>query len=880
MKSLVVAGTGCLALLAVASLDGPDGITRRDVPSVQPASLAPASYDLSFLDVSSDLSPNAAASVRAAGSHSGAHPVLRRKAPTTTMSNVALGDVVKKTCAGCHSDQRRQGNLTLQNFDLATIGQTAPEVAEKMINKLRTGMMPPPGRARPGGDTLDVLLNTLERTMDTQFARNPNAGSRAFQRLNRAEYERAVKDLLAIEVKAGTWLPLDTKSANFDNIADVQLPSATLLDSYLDAASEIARLAVGDPKASVSTSTYKIPRLASQLEQVEGAPVGTRGGTSVTHTFPADGEYVFTVTLHAIPTGQLFASTAPFDEKIEVSVNGERVALLDIDRGMSQADPQGMEIRTKPVPVKAGPNRITATFLRTFEGPVNDNIVPLGHSIADTQIGAQAGITVQAHIQNFAVTGPYNPTGVSDTPSRRRIFSCRPLSAAEARPCAEKIIGRLGAQAYRRPMQANDVKALMAFYDDGAKDGGFEIGIRTAVEAMLASPHFIFRIEELPATAAAGGRVPVAGVDLASRLSFFLWGAPPDSQLVALGRSGRLQDTTVLVQQTRRLLADKRSEALSTRFAAQWLRLQDIELVHPDANQFPDFREQLSDDMRRETELFFNYLVRENRSLNDLFTANYTFINEGLARHYDIPGVVGDHFRKVNYPAGSPRSGILGHGSVLTLTSHANRTSPVLRGKWVMEVLMGSPPPPPPPDVPDLEKTGEAKEGRLLTTRERMEMHRAAATCRSCHQFIDPIGLALDNFDVMGRWRIRENGEPLDTRGDFYDGTKVSSPGELQAALLKRPVPLMRSFTQNLMAYALGRRVEYYDAPTVRRIETAARASNYRMHDFIVGVVKSDAFRYRTLVAQGGADTAAPRKSTSAPAPAPTSTAPAGSRGR
>ncbi len=873
MKSLVVAGSGCLALLAIASLDGPQGTTGRVAPLPQPASLAPASYDLSFLDASNERTSSAGSTSRA-----GAHPVLRRKAPTTTMSNVALGDVVKKTCAGCHSDQRRQGNLTLQNFDLATIGQTAPEVAEKMINKLRTGMMPPPGRARPGGDTLDVLLNTLERTMDTQFARNPNAGSRAFQRLNRAEYERAVKDLLALDVKAGTWLPLDTKSANFDNIADVQLPSATLLDSYLDAASEIARLAVGDPKASVSTSTYKIPRLASQLEQVEGAPVGTRGGTSVTHTFPADGEYVFTVTLHAIPTGQLFASTAPFDEKIEVSVNGERVALLDIDRGMSQADPQGMEIRTKPVPVKAGPNRITATFLRTFEGPVNDNIVPLGHSIADTQIGAQAGITVQAHIQNFAVTGPYNPTGVSDTPSRRRIFSCRPLSAIEARPCAEKIIGRLGSQAYRRPMQANDVKALMAFYDDGAKDGGFEVGIRTAVEAMLASPHFIFRIEEVPATAK--GRVAVAGVDLASRLSFFLWGAPPDSQLVALGRSGRLQDTTVLVQQTRRLLADKRSEALSTRFAAQWLRLQDIELVHPDANQFPDFREQLSVDMRRETELFFNHLVRENRSMNDLFTAKYTFINEGLARHYDIPGVVGDHFRKVSYPAGSPRSGILGHGSVLTLTSHANRTSPVLRGKWVMEVLMGSPPPPPPPDVPDLEKTGEAKEGRLLTTRERMEMHRAAATCKSCHQFIDPIGLALDNFDVMGRWRIKENGEALDTQGDFYDGTKVSSPSELQAALLKRPVPLMRSFTQNLMAYALGRRVEYYDAPTIRRIETAARANNYRIHDFIVGVVKSDAFRYRTLVAQGGAETAAPGKSSPAPSPAPTATAPAGSRGR
>ncbi|GAB1344868.1 DUF1592 domain-containing protein [Gemmatimonas sp.] len=871
MKSLVAAGAGCVALLAIATIDGPEPVvtpSAAPTPSSGTAAVTPTTYDLSFIDGAAD--PVRTATTRA--SRRAGHPVLR---PTgSTMSAAALGDVVKKTCAGCHSDQRKQGNLSLQNLDLATIGQTAPEVAEKMINKLRTGMMPPPGRAKPGGDTLQILLESIERTMDARYAADPNPGTRTFQRLNRAEYERAIKDVLQLDIKADSWLPLDTKSANFDNIADVQTPSATLLDSYLDAASEIARLAVGDPKASVSTNTFKIARLASQLDQVDGAPIGTRGGAAVTHTFPADGEYVFTVTLHAIPTGQLFASTAPFDEKIEVSVNGERVAMLDVDRGMSQADPQGMEIKTKPIPVRAGPQRIAATFVRTFEGPVNDNITPLGHSIADTQIGAQAGITVQAHIQNFAVTGPYNPTGVSETPTRRRIFSCRPLSAVEARPCAEKILTRLGTQAYRRPMQANDLKGLLAFYDEGAKAGGFEIGVRTALEAMLSSPHFIFRVEEVPT--AAKGRVAVGGVDLASRLSFFLWGAPPDSQLVALGRSGRLADTTVLIAQTKRMLADPRSEALATRFAAQWLRLQDIDLVHPDANQFPDFREQLAHEMRRETELFFYNLVKENRSLLDLFTAKYTYVNESLAKHYDIPGVVGSEFRKVSYPVGSPRSGILGHGSVLTLTSVANRTSPVLRGKWVMEVLMGSPPPPPPPNVPDLEKTEGAKEGRMLTTRERMEIHRANATCKSCHQFIDPIGLALDNFDVMGRWRIRENGSALDTRGDYYDGTQITNPTELQQALLKRPVPLMRSFTQNLMAYALGRRVEWYDAPTVRRIESAASKSNYKLNDFILGVVKSDAFRMRKVVAEGPAK-AAP--ATTAPA-APAAKAPAAGRGR
>ena len=765
------------------------------------------------------------------------------------MAPSALTDVVKKTCAGCHSEQRKQGNLSLQGFDMTNINGS-PELAEKMIGKLRAGMMPPPGRPKPGGDTLDVLAGTLERMMDARYALNPNPGTRTFQRLNRAEYERSVKDLLGVDIKAESWLPLDTKSANFDNIADVQTPSATLLDSYLDAASEISRLAVGDPKASLSTSSYRIARLASQVDPVNGAPAGTRGGTSVTHTFPADGEYVFSITLHAIPTGQLFGSAAPFDEKIEISVNGERMAVLDVDRGMSQADPNGMEIRTKPISVRAGPQRITAAFIRTFEGPVNDNIAPIGHSIADTQIGSQAGITTQSHVQMFAVTGPYNPTGVSDTPSRRRIFSCRPLTPAEARPCAEKIMTRLGAQAYRRPLAPNDLKGLLTFYDAGVKDGGFELGVRTAIEALLASPHFIFRVEEMPAVSKPGSRVAVSGIDLASRLSFFVWGAPPDSQLVSLGRRGLLSDTTVLIAQTKRMLADKRSIALSSRFAAQWLRLSDIEKVHPDALQYPDFREQLAIDMVHETEMFFDQLVRENRSFLDLYTANWTFVNEDLAKHYGIPGVVGTDFRKVQYPANSGRVGIFGHGSVLTLTSHANRTSPVLRGKWVMEVLMGTPPPPPPPNVPDLEKTGESKEGRLLTTRERMEEHRANPSCRSCHQFIDPIGLSMDNFDVNGQWRIRENGTSLDTRGDFYDGTKISNTLELQKALLKRPTPLVRNFTQNLMAYALGRRVEYYDHPAVRKIEAQVKANNYRMQDFIVGVVKSDAFRLKKVMEQ------------------------------
>ena len=843
MKSLVSVGVGSLVLLGgVALFDRDDTLEARQAPSARARLVAstPEARHRAGLPVAPARPPARAS-----------HAVLR--ADASVIAAPDLNAVVKKNCASCHSDQRKMGNLSLQSFDLATVGATSPIIAEKMIGKLRTGMMPPPGRPRPAGDTLLVLTETLERQMDRRYAASPNPGSRAFQRLNRAEYERSIKDLLGLEINAESWLPLDTRSANFDNIADVQTPSATVLDAYMDAASEISRLAVGDPKASVTTSTYKIPRLANQMDLVDGAPRGTRGGGSVTHNFPADGEYVFTVTLHAIPTGQLYGSTAPFDERIEVSVNGERVAMLDVDRGMSQADPNGMEIRTRPIPVRAGENRVTAAFVRTFEGPVNDNIQPIGNPIADTQIGSQAGITIQSHLQTFAVTGPFNATGVSETASRQRVFTCRPTTESEARPCAEKIVNRLGMLAYRRPLTANDTKALLEFYDRESKNGGFEIGVRSALEAMLASPHFFFRVEEVPTAATDGGRAPVSSIDLASRLSFFLWGAPPDSALLSLGRRGLLSDTTVLLAQTKRMLADPRSEALATRFAGQWLRLQDIDKVHPDALQYPNFNEQLASDMRTETETFFYSLLRENKSLMDFFTADYTFVNQNLAKHYDIPGVTGPAFRKVKY-ADANRVGVLGHGSMLLLTSHANRTSPVLRGKWVMEVLMGSPPPPPPPDVPDLEATAEHTDGKMLTTRERMEQHRASPSCRSCHVFIDPIGLALDNFDVIGQWRIKENGMLLDTRGDYYDGTKISGPRELQQVLLKRPIPLVRTFTQNLMSYALGRRVEYYDNPAVRKIEVAARANNYRMQDFVLGVVKSDQFRMRLVpVAQAEA---------------------------
>ncbi len=855
MRLTPLAAASAAITLAVLAALASEGIASSvDTSSHVPIDLADAASW--WPERAESASPPAGVHRRTPVTPLGVHEPLSR--PATTLSDDELSAVVQRTCVNCHSDTRKQGNLTLADFNLATVAADRPEVAEKMIGKLRAGMMPPPGRRRPAGDTLDVLALALERVMDDRAKSEPNPGSRAFQRLNRAEYERSVRDLIGLDVNAQSWLPLDTRSANFDNIADVQMPSATVLDAYLDAASEISRLAVGDANASPTSAAYRVPRLESQLEPLPGAPRGTRGGVSVSHVFPADGEYAFTITLHASPTGQLYGSAAPFDEQIEVSVNGVRVALIDIDRGMSQADPNGMDIRTPPIPVRAGPQRVTATFVRQFEGPVNDVISPIGHSIADTQIGLQHGITILPHLQSFIITGPYNPTGVSDTPARRKIFTCRPTSEDEARPCAQQIVASLASAAYRRAATASDVTTLMEFYDDAAAEHGFERGVRAALEAILASPHFIFRMERVLPGTKPGAVVALDQRDLATRMSFFLWGAAPDSALLKLARQGALADTLVLEREARRMLLDPRAEALATRFAAQWLRLQDVEKVHPDALQFPDFHGQLADAMRRETELFFWGLVRENRSLLEVLNADYTYVNEALANHYGMRGVVGSEFRRVPY-ADETRRGLLGHASVLTLTSHANRTSPVLRGKWVMEVLLGSPPPPPPPDVPDLEKTEASTEGRMLTTRERMEMHRDNASCRSCHQFIDPIGLALDNFDVTGRWRIRENGAALDTRGDFYDGTSIASPLELQRVLLKRPSPIVRSFTQNLMAYAIGRRVEFYDQPAIRRIEASARKKNNGINEFIVGVIKSDPFRRRLVpLSQAEQDAAEP----------------------
>ena len=747
--------------------------------------------------------------------------------------------VVEQYCTRCHSERRQSGELVLEDFDLANAPENAAAV-EKMIRKLRAGMMPPSGAQRPEEAVLQAVATELETIVDRAAARNPNPGTRTFQRLNRAEYRGAVRDVLGLDVDVSSFLPLDTKSANFDNIADVQMPSTTVMEGYLRASGQIVRIALGDPDAEVSNTIYRIPRVQSQRERVENAPFGTRGGLSVVHNFPADGKYVFHIMPYAAVEGEVFARPYGY-EQIEVSIDGERVALLRIDRWMSESEPSGLNIRTDSLQVTAGPKHVTAAFVRQYEGAVDDLIRPIDHTLADGQIGVGLGVTTQQHLQRMTILGPFEVTGVSETPTRRAVFSCRPTSPDEARPCAEAIVARMAAKAYRRPVRQDDVDGLLTFYDRGAVDGGFEGGIRTALQAMLTSPHFLFRLEERPADVQPGEIYAISDIDLASRLSFFLWGMPPDEQLLRLAQAGDLSKSSEIERQVLRMMADPRAEALATRFAAQWLRLQDLEKVHPDALTYPYFDQTLADAMHRETELLFSHLVSEDRSVLELLTADYTFVNGRLARHYGIPGVTGTDFQKVSY-LDERRRGLLGHGSILTLTSHPDRTSPVLRGKWVLEVLLGSPPPPPPPDIPSFDETDGSVDGRFLTVRERMEQHRENPACQSCHKVIDPIGLALENFDVTGAWRARDGGNLVDPASELYDGTPLNGPGDLRDALLHRPEVFVRVLTENLMAYALGRRVEYYDMPTIRSITREAARNDYKVSSFVLGVVQSPAF--------------------------------------
>ena len=753
------------------------------------------------------------------------------------MAGAAETALVKQYCTGCHNDRAKAGQLSLASFDAAKAAENVA-TTEKMIRKLRAQMMPPPGARRPEPEQIQTMIAALENRVDRAAALNPNPGSRPFQRLNRADYGRAVKDLLGIDVDVAALLPADTISAGFDNVADSQAFSATLMESYLRAAARVTALAIGDPAAAATETNYRVPKTASQLSRVEGAPFGTRGGLSVAHTFPADGDYVFKVELHSNACGVLFGGPNA-GEQVEISVDGERKAILDISPRMAETT-TGLSLKAPAVHIKAGAHRVTAAFIQRFEGPVNDLIAPIDHTLADTQIGVAVGITTLPHVKDFSIVGPYNVTGISETASRKKIFTCRPTSAADEPACAGKILRQLATQAFRGSVSDRDFASLLKFYTDGRKEGDFEYAIGGAIEAMLASPQFLFRLENTPATLRAGQSYRLGDMELASRLSYFLWGAAPDAELSKLAAQGRLSAPGVYEKQVARLLADPRSESLSKRFARQWLRLGDVDGVLPDAVAYPYFDRTLGDAFIKESELFFDSLVREDRSILDLITADYTFVNERIARHYGIPNVTGNAFRRVTLPP--ERRGITTHGSVLVLTSVADRTSPVMRGKWVMEVLMGSPPPPPPPGVPAFSDTKGEAAGRVLTVRERMEEHRKNPQCTSCHRVIDPLGLALENFDVTGKHRIKDAGVPVDPTGTLYDGTPMTGPDGLRAALLKHQDVFLLSFTENLMTYALGRRVEPADMPAVRKLIKDAGTRNFKVSAFVQALATSPAF--------------------------------------
>ncbi len=763
---------------------------------------------------------------------------------TATLAKKAqsVSPIIKQYCVLCHNDIILQGGMSLQHFD-ADHPELNLVIAEKMILKLRAGMMPPQEAPRPDRETLQQLAKSIEIKLDRAARKRNDPGTRPFQRLNRAEYAQQIKDVLGLTVNPEEWLPEDQISASFDNIADVQTMSPTAITAYLTAASDIARRAIGQSNAPTLAKTYINSPSVSQheWEPVEGAPYGTRGGISALHNFPANGEYIFKMGFMS-GWGERY-------HDIDISVDGERLAVVQYGGEIDFQGRKKFPMETNPVFVRAGERRTTATFIRQMEGPYEDLIRPNDWSLTGTE--TSYGTTSLPHLIRLTIEGPYNPTGVSETRTRKQIFTCRPTTAAEEVPCAQKILSQLATKAYGRTASQDDIKALLDFYSMGAEDGGFEIGVRTALEAILSSPHFLLRMEREPNQVAPGDVYTLDDMALAKRLSFFIWGTNPDAELLELANRGKLSRNRILKAQVLRMLVDPRSEALATRFASLWLRLQDLEKVEPDAFWFPNYSQQLMTAMRRETELFFYNLVREDRSILELYNANYSFMNERLAQHYGIPNVLGEEFRRVEY-TNDQRHGILGHGSILVQTSLGNRTSPVLRGKWVLEVLLGAPPPPPPPGIPDLEETVGSESGRILTTRERLEMHRSNPVCAACHRLMDPIGLALDNFDVTGKWRIRENDSPLDTRSIFYDGTPIATPADLSQKLLQRPIPLVRQFTQNLMAFGLGRRIEAKDQPTIRKIVAAAEKNDYRMSSFVLNVVMSDEFRKKKAIFDDG----------------------------
>jgi mono/diheme cytochrome c family protein len=759
--------------------------------------------------------------------------------------------LINKYCVSCHNDRAKTGGLTLDQMDTSNIAAGA-EIWEKVVRKVRVGMMPPQGAPRPDQETQRSLVSWLTTELDHAAVAHPNPGRGLIHRLNRAEYANAIRDLLAINVDASAMLPPDDSAYGFDNIADALGVSPVLLERYLTAADKITSLAVGDPETGPYGQTFRIRQDASQDTHIEGLPIGTVGGILAETTLPLDGEYTFSIRLFRTNLGVVRG--LEYDHQLEYSVDGQRVHLSqvggddDFKANLKNMTKAGDEVEARAqfkMPLKAGPHTIAVAFLERSAAPNPLRLQPFVRSSNDTldTIG-------HPHLDTFTLTGPFAPTGPGDTPSRRRIFSCHPANAAEEDACARRIIASFARRAYRGMATDADLQRSFEFYQAGRKQRDFEKGIQVALQRILASPKFVFRVERDPANAQPGSVYRISDLELASRLSFFLWSSIPDDQLLRVARQGTLHTPAVLKQQVQRMLADEKSEALVANFAGQWLYLRNLKNFQPNSNEFPDFDDNLRQAMQRETELFFESIMRENRNVLDLMTADYTFLNERLAKHYGVPNIYGSHFRRVTLKD-EARKGLLGKGAILMVTSHADRTSPVVRGKWVLDNLLDAPPPPMPNNVPPLNENAQ-RNGKILTMRERMAEHRANPVCASCHKIMDPIGLSMENFDAVGAWRTRDGGtlgSPIDASGELLDGTKVDGVVTLRQALLRQPEIFVGTVTEKLFTYALGRGLSYSDMPTVRAI-VRETAPDHRFSTIVLGIVNSTAFQKRMKPAQ------------------------------
>jgi hypothetical protein len=770
-------------------------------------------------------------------------PVASHPTPSSNNSNTPLLDavaersLVDKYCVTCHNARLKTGGLVLDKdtVDLTRVPERA-DIWEKVIRKLHGRMMPPQGMPRPDEATIDAFAASLETTIDRAALAKPNPGRSPLHRLNRSEYAAAVRDLLALDVDATALLPADDEANGFDNIADVLKVSPSLLEQYLTAARKVSALAVGDTRATTIGTVYRVPPDRAQEEHIEGLPLGTRGGALVHHNFPVDATYEFNVVLLQNIVG--YVPGLEWPHELEISIDGQRVFLAEVggpqDNKLSDTNlaltKETLDRRLRiRVAVNAGPHDVGVTFLRKNSALSDEPLQPFTRNL---DLQDMNGVPT---INFFQITGPFDVTGRGDTPSRRRIFLCHDDSSG----CARRVLTAVARRAYRRPVGEADVDELMRFYQAGRKAGNFDAGIQESLAFVLASPKFLFRAEPDPAQVAVGVPYLVSDLELASRLSFFLWSTIPDDELVNVAAQGRLHEPATLERQVRRMLADPKSKALVDNFAAQWLFLRNLQSFIPDSDEFPNWDDNLRQAMRTETSLFFESIMREDRSVLDLLTADYTYVNQRLARHYDIPNVYGSQFRRVTI-VDENRRGLLGQGAVLAVTSYPNRTSVVLRGKYILENILGTPPPSPPANVPPLKETGEG--GKVLPLRALMEEHRKNPTCATCHRVIDPLGFSLENFDATGRWRVKEVAGVVDASGQLADGTPVDGPVALRKAILRHPEQFVRTMTEKMLTYALGRGLDYYDMPVVRSIAADAQSQNYRFSSIVLGIVKSTPF--------------------------------------